>query len=42
MEGARTDFDVVGARGHPIVRGEPGGAENQKPSHRGSVFLGDA
>ena len=30
MEGARTSFDEFGARNHPIVRGEPGGAEKWK------------
>ena len=33
-------FDGVGARDHPIVRGEPGSAEKQEPSRRGSVFAG--
>jgi len=30
MEGARADFDVVGARGHPIMCRELGGAEKRK------------
>ena len=40
MEGASTGFDVVGARGHLIARGELGGAEKLKPSRRGSVSAG--
>jgi hypothetical protein len=40
MEGASTGFGVVGARGHLIARGEPGGAKKLKPSRRGSVFAG--
>jgi hypothetical protein len=40
MEGNRTGFDAVGVRGHPIAGGEPGGTENQKLSHRGSVSPG--
>jgi hypothetical protein len=38
MEGTRMSFDSVGASGHPIVRGEPRGAENQKTEPPGLGF----
>jgi len=38
LERPRMGFDVVGARGHPIVHEERGGVENQTLSRRGPVF----
>ena len=40
MEGARASFDAVGACGHPIVRGEPGGARNRELSALRLILVG--